>query len=114
MERQFVRKVGCDVAGKNRIVDSRREPEQIDKWTLQLEGFSASLVPPVIWVFALISVDEVILIGGDLVIVRTLTSSSRLNGDNCQCSPGRVRELARAPNPHLRVSERDALSSQCQ
>jgi len=39
---------------------------------------------------------------------------SGLNGDNCQSSAGRVCKLARTPNPHLRVPERDALTLKCE
>src|SRR2546423_14938109 len=80
---------------------------------MESKRVSNGLVRPVGWVFALVSVDEVIFVRSDLVVVGSRPSSAGLNGyygEGCAACAG---ELTRPPNSHLRISKGDPFAAEC-
>ncbi len=114
MESQVARYVGRYVAGEDGIVDSRCNTIEIDERTLESKGVSNGLIRPVSWVFALVSIDEVVFVRRDLVVVGARASRAGLNGDyreGCATCGG---ELTGAPDSHLRISKGDPFAAECE
>lgn len=107
MECQLTWKVRHHVTREDRNVDSRCDTIEVYEWAPKLKCSPHGFVRLVGRVFAFVSINEIVLIRPDLVIVSSFPPCTGFSRDNGQrCSACRC-ELTWSPDPFVIVSEGD-------
>src|SRR3989442_4254397 len=109
VEGEFFGMIGDDVAWEYRVVDPRRDAVEVDERPMLLHRGAHRDIGPRLTAFALVTVDEIVSIRCDLVVVRRFLPGLRRCRRDRE-SGARCRELFRTPNAASAAPELDRMS----